>query len=222
VVELTKRVAVFRDSANQALSQIDQFKTAANQDRAAAAAVEAQLHKLTDDEAAKDAELVAAQYRLRDLERKLAEQAAASDRNRQLMAIASSSEMRDVIAARNLHIIDVVDVDNGVVRKPFGRVFYTEGKSLIFYAYDLSNTKGKQTFYAWGHKEGDPQTTRPLGALQNDDESQKRWVFRFNNAKVLGQIDSVYITLEPNDQPGERPQGKKLLKAFVGTPANHP
>src|SRR5215467_4192920 len=52
VAELAKRVAVFRDSANQALSQIDQFKTAANQDRAAAAAVEAQLHKLTDDEAA--------------------------------------------------------------------------------------------------------------------------------------------------------------------------
>lgn len=222
VAELTTRLAALRDSANQALAQVSRLQAAVINDHDAAAAAQAQLQKLRDDETAKDAEVVAAQYQLRDLERKLAEQVAAADRYRQLITVASSSELRDVISARNLHIVDVADVDNGGVRKPFGRVFYTEGKSLIFYVYDLSNLKGKQTFFAWGHKEGDPHTTHPLGALQNDDESQKRWVFRFNNAKVLAQIDSVYVTLEPSDEPGEKPRGKKLLKAFLGTPANHP
>ena len=222
VAELTTRVSAMRDSEDQQSSQVDQLQTAATRDHNNAMAAQSQLQKLKDDETAKDAELIAGQYRLHDLERKLTEQIAAADQYRQLMALASSSELKDVIAARNLHIIDVADVDNGGVRKPFGRVFYTEGKSLIFYAYDLSNAKGKQTFFAWGHKEGDPHTTRPLGALQNDDESQKRWVFRFNDAKVLAQIDSVYVTLEPSDKPGEKPRGKKLLNAFLGTPANHP
>jgi hypothetical protein len=222
VLELTTRLAASRNSESQALGQVSQLQTSVNNNHDLAAVAQAQLQKLKDDGTAKEAELVAAQYQLRDLERKLADQVAAADRYHQLMAVVSSSDLKDVIAARNLHIIDVADVDNGGVRKPFGRVFYTEGKSLIFYAYDLSNAKGRQTFFAWGHKEGDPHTTHPLGALQNDDESQKRWVFRFNDSKVLAQIDSVYVTLEPSDEPAEKPRGKKLLKAFLGTPPNHP
>jgi len=138
------------------------------------------------------------------------------------MAVSSSSEMRDVIASRNLHIIDVADVTNGGVQKPFGRVFYTEGKSLIFYAYDLVGPKGSQTFYAWGHREGDTNTTRALGSLRLDDPAQSRWIFKCSDAKVLAQIDSVYVTLEPNGKPGDKPKGKKILNAYLGTQANHP
>ena len=130
--------------------------------------------------------------------------------------------MRDVIASRNLHIVDVADVANSGVQKPFGRIFYTEGKSLIFYAYDLSGAKGTKTFYAWGHREGDTNTTQVLGALHLDDPAQRRWVFKSNDAKVLAQIDSVYVTLEPNAKPGEKPKGQKILTAYLGTPANHP
>lgn len=40
-------------------------------------------------------------------------------------------DIRDLMAARNLHIIDVFDADSGGRRKPpFGRIFYTEGKLL--------------------------------------------------------------------------------------------
>ena len=134
------------------------------------------------------------------------------------MAVTSGSEMRDVIGARNLHIIDVADVENEGVRKPFGRVFYTEGKSLIFYAYDLTGSKGKRTFFAWGHRDGDPHTPHALGVLHNDDPAQGRWAFRCNDAKVLAQIDSVYVTLEPTDKPGDKPRGKKLLNAFLERP----
>jgi hypothetical protein len=218
---LTEQIAGLKESANRDAGSLAQLQATANQRQDALISTQAQLQSLKDAQASKDGELVAAQYRMRELEGKLAEQAATTERERQLAALSSNSELRDVIASRNLHIIDVADVDHGGVRKPFGRVFYTEGKSLIFYAYDLSKTKGKQTFYAWGHKEGDPTSTA-LGALSNDDEAQKRWVFRFNDAKVLAKIDSVYITLEPNERPGDKPRGEELLKAFLGTPANHP
>ncbi len=220
--EVSQKIANLQDARNRDASELAQLKAAADESRNAATALDAQLRSLKDAQASKDADLVAAKYSLRDLENKLADQTAAAERDRQMMAVASGSEMRDVIGSRNLHIIDVADVENGGVRKPFGRVFYTEGKSLIFYAYDLSKTKGRQTFYAWGHREGDPHKIRALGALQNDDPAQGRWVFRFNDTKVLAQIDSVYVTLEPSEKPGDKPRGKKLLNAFLGTPANHP
>jgi hypothetical protein len=220
--EVSQKIASVQEARNRDASELAQLKAAADESRNAATALDAQLRSLKDAQASKDADLVAAQYHLRELEGKLADQTAVAQRDRELMAVASGSEMRDVIGSRNLHIIDVADVENGGVRKPFGRVFYTEGKSLIFYAYDLSKTKGRQTFYAWGHREGDPHTPRALGALDNDDPAQGRWVFRFNDAKVLAQIDSVYVTLEPNEKPGDKPRGKKLLNAFLGTPANHP
>lgn len=31
---------------------------------------------------------------------------------------------------------------NGATRKPFGRIFYTKDKSLIFYGYDLDQQPG--------------------------------------------------------------------------------
>jgi hypothetical protein len=220
--EVRQKITDVQDARNRDANELAQLKAAADESRNTATALEAQLRSLKDAQASKDADLVATQFHLHELEGKLADQTAAVERNRALMAVASGSEMRDVIGSRNLHIIDVADVENGGVRKPFGRVFYTQGKSLIFYAYDLSKTKGSQTFYAWGHRDGDPQTPRALGALQNDDPAQGRWVFRFSDTKVLTQIDSVYVTLEPTGKPGDKPKGKKLLNAFLGTPANHP
>ena len=42
------------------------------------------------------------------------------------------------MGARDLYVAEVYDVERtGETRKPYGRVFYTKGKSLIFYAYDL-------------------------------------------------------------------------------------
>ena len=183
---------------------------------------QAQIRSLKEAEDAKNADLVATQIQLRDLEGKLADQHVAAEREQALADVSSSSEMRDVIASRNLHIIDVADVANSGVQKPFGRIFYTEGKSLIFYAYDLSGAKGTKTFYAWGHREGDSNTTHALGSLHLDDPAQGRWVFKSNDAKVLAQIDSVYVTLEPTAKPGEKPKGQKILTAFLGTQANHP
>jgi len=218
--EAEGKLDVLQDAKNHGAAEVTSLRAAVEQARADAANAQMQLVRLKDVQAAQTADLVAAEYRAREAEDKLAEQVATIDRERQLLG--AGREIRDIIAARNLHIVDVADVSNSGVKKPFGRVFYTEGKSLVFYAYDLANTKGKQTFTAWGKREGEPNSTRVLGILLNDDQAQKRWAMRFSDPKVLAQIDSVFVTLEPSDKPGSSPKGKKLLNAYLGTPANHP
>jgi len=62
------------------------------------------------------------------------------------------------MGARSLYITDVVDVDkNGHTRKPFGRIFYTKGKSLVFYAFDLDQHRGlhNAAFQLWGQRGAD-------------------------------------------------------------------
>ena len=219
---LRQDIAALQSSRDQDASQIAQLKERSSQDQEATASAQAQLRSLQQSENAKTADLAATEIELRNLEGKLADQRTAAERERALSEVSSSSEMRDVIASRNLHIIDVADVTNSGVQKPFGRIFYTERKSLIFYAYDLAGAKGTKTFYAWGHREGDPNTTLALGSLRLDDPEQRRWIFKSNDTKVLSQIDSVYVTLEPTPNAGEKPKGQKILTAFLGTPANHP
>jgi len=219
---LRKDIAALQSSRDQDANQIAQFKARSQQDVDANASAQAELRSLKASENEKTADLAATEIQLRELEGKLADQRTAAQREEALAEVSSSSEMRDVIASRNLHIIDVADVTNNGVKKPFGRIFYTERKSLIFYAYDLAGAKGTKTFYAWGHREGDPNTTLALGSLHLDDPEQRRWVFKSNDAKVLSQIDSVYVTLEPTPTAGEKPKGQKILTAFLGTPANHP
>jgi hypothetical protein len=171
----------------------------------------------------KEGQLVAAEEENRELRSKLDEQTASADRERGLMA--DGREIRDLIAARNLHIIDVYDTNGeGRTQKSFGRVFYTEGKSLVFYAYDLPARRSdtKYAFYAWGKRDASEQGVRNLGIFYNDDQAQKRWVLQISDARVLSEIDSVFVTLEPSDHPGAHPRGRKLLSAYLGTPANHP
>jgi hypothetical protein len=219
---LRQDIAALKSGRDQDANQIAELKADSEQDQNASTSAQAQIRSLKASEDAKNADLVATQIQLRDLEGKLTDQRVAAEKEQALADVSSSSEMRDVIASRNLHIIDVADVANSGVQKPFGRIFYTEGKSLIFYAYDLSGAKGTKTFYAWGHREGDNNTTHALGSLRLDDPAQGRWVFKSNDAKVLAQIDSVYVTLEPTAKPGEKPKGQKILSAFLGTQANHP
>jgi hypothetical protein len=66
---------------------------------------------------------------------------------------ARGSDVRDLVVARNFNIIDVHDRDgNGKSQRAFGRIFYTEGKSLIFDAYDVSDPiklDAKVSVYVW-------------------------------------------------------------------------
>ena len=57
--------------------------------------------------------------------------------------LTSDRDIRELMGARKLYIADVFDVDSDShTRKPFGRVFYTQSKSLVFYAFDLDHQPG--------------------------------------------------------------------------------
>jgi hypothetical protein len=166
--------------------------------------------------------LVEKEQRIRDLSAETTKQNLAAEREQELNAAAT--DVRELMAARNLHIIDVADVDGrGKARKSFGRVFYVEGQSLLFYAFDLGEigAPSKVLFQAWGQQEGTTWRPRNLGVFRVDDQAQKRWVLRVDDPKVLASIDSLFVTVEPS--PGaDQPTGRRLIYAYLNTPANHP
>jgi hypothetical protein len=157
--------------------------------------------------------------------------AAARDQDRRLkdseQYLASDRDIRELMGARKLYIADVFDVDSGSrTRKPFGRVFYTESKSLIFYAFDLDRQPGVQnasSFQVWGGKDGWSRENRAtnLGILYMDSESNRRWVLRLQDPKQLAEIDAVFVTVEPHGG-SQKPTGKPFLYALLRREANHP
>lgn len=192
--------------------------------RASEAGLEHELAKVKATNSDRTAELVLVRSENQDLRDKLNTQTVSVDHERELMA--DGREIRDLIAARNLHIIDVYDTNGeGKTQKAFGRVFYTEGKSLVFYAYDLSphhTEDGKYAYAAWGKRDSSQQVVRNLGIFFNDDQKQRRWVLTITDPRVLSEIDSVFVTLEPTDKLGVHPSGKSLLSAYLGSSPNHP
>jgi hypothetical protein len=171
-----------------------------------------------------DALLIAAQEsRLKDRSDQLREQTQALDQQKELLAV--DRDIRDIMTARNLHIIDVSDHDSkGRTRRPLGRIFYTENKSLIFYAFELDDKRvlnSNYAFQAWGYRESNDQTARSLGIFYIDDQKQKRWALKFDDPRILQQIDAVFVTIEP---PGgsKKPTGQKLLYAYLKGKPNHP
>lgn len=160
---------------------------------------------------------------VKQMETELADANESMDRAKKLLA--ADHDIRDLMGARNLHITDVYDVDlRGRTKKPFGRVFYTENKSLIFYAFDLNkqkNASADRTFQVWGYQEAGLRSAQSLGILFQDDQKQNRWVLKFNDPAVLAAIDAVFVTAEP---PGgsQKPTGEKLLYAYLNSKANHP
>ncbi len=171
-----------------------------------------------------DASVIARQEsQLLETEEKLAAATNAMDRDRKLLV--ADRDIRDLMAARNLRIIDVFDVDaKGKTRKPFGRVFFTEGKSLIFYAFDLGNDQpGLQSaaYQAWGSEGSFERGIRSLGIFYRDDQRANRWVLKFSDPDVLAEIDSVFVTTEPAGG-SKKPTGGRLLAAYVKASLNHP
>jgi hypothetical protein len=219
-----QRASALQQSSADASQLVANLRQELELARSSHTKTEAELADLRSIQGANEAVTLAEQQEILELNQKLREQSASVERERQLLS--AGREIRDLISARNLHIIDVYDTDShGKTSRAFGRVFYTEGRSLVFYAYDLSAQhpeSGKYAFYVWGKRDGAPRDVKNLGALNRDDQLQKRWVLTITDPKVLAEIDSVFVTLEPTEEPGKLPTGKRLLSAFLGSPANHP
>jgi len=160
---------------------------------------------------------------IRDLHGQLRDQEQAVGKQEELLA--HDRDIRELMGARDLYIAEVYDVArDGQTQKPYGRVFYTKGKSLIFYAYDLdqqSGLKSASTFQAWGSHGPDRQQATSLGVFYEDNLAKKRWVLKFDDPKKLEQINAVFVTVEPNGG-SHKPSGKRLLFAYLKVDPNHP
>jgi TolA-binding protein len=165
----------------------------------------------------------ALEAKITDLNRLLHDREATVDQQEELLA--HDRDIRDLMGARDLYVAEVYDVaGTGETKKPYGRVFYTKGKSLIFYAYDLDQQaalKNASTFQAWGRRGPDRQQALNLGLFYVDNASKKRWVLRFDDPKALAQIDAVFVTVEPNGG-SHKPSNKPLLFAYLHIEPNHP
>jgi hypothetical protein len=139
--------------------------------------------------------------------------------------LASDRDIRELMGARKLYIADVFDVDSrSRTQKPFGRVFYTQRKSLIFYAFDLDHQsvlRNASAFQAWGLKDTNEGKPLNLGIFYMDSESNRRWVLRIDDPKQLAEIDSVFVTVEPQGG-SQKPTGKPFLYTLLRKEANHP
>jgi chromosome segregation ATPase len=84
-------------------------------------------------------------------------------------------DIRELIGARDLYIAEIHDVSgNGETNKTYGRIFYTRGKRLVFYAYDLDAQHSLQqasSFQAWGRRgPNKEQSPKPRGLLRRQSE----------------------------------------------------
>ena len=168
------------------------------------------------------ASLVEQQTRITELTNRLRIASATLDMERQLAA--AGKDVRELMVARQLHVIDVHDNDrSGKPRKAFGRVFLAEGKSLTFYAFDLNEDgifNAKRGFQVWAVSETAKNSARSLGLLHVDAKAPGRWVLRVENPDLVKEVSSVFVTAE-SAAGGKQPSGQKMLYAYLGEP-NHP
>jgi hypothetical protein len=161
--------------------------------------------------------------KVNELTKLLQDRESAIEQQEQMLA--HDRDIRELMGARDLYIAEVYDVgDGGETKKPYGRVFYTRGKSLIFYAYDLdqqAQLKRANTFQAWGRRGPDRQHAVNLGIFYEDNASKKRWVMKCADPRSLAQIDGVFVTVEPNGG-SHKPSDKTLLFAYLKVNPNHP
>lgn len=161
--------------------------------------------------------------KVNDLTRLLRDREAALDQKDELLA--HDRDIRELMGARDLYIAEVHDVArDGHTQIPYGRVFYTKGKSLIFYAYDLdrqTELKRANTFQAWGRRGADREQAVNLGVFYEDSSGKKRWILKCEDSKTLAEIDAVFVTVEPNGG-SHKPSGKSLLFAYLKVDPNHP
>lgn len=206
VIEERASLAQKFDSAQASLqktqAELDSVRQLRSQDQVRAASFESQI---------------------KDLNGQLREREQTANKQEELLA--HDRDIRELMGARDLYIAEVYDVArDGATQKAYGRVFYTKGKSLVFYAYDLdrqTSVKNASTFQAWGRRGPDKQQALNLGIFFEDSATNKRWVLKFDDPKTLEQIDAVFVTVEPNGG-SHKPSGKPLLFAYLKVDSNHP
>jgi hypothetical protein len=215
----TDSLASQRDALARRLEETEQFLKKVKED----------LNGIEDERRKAQLRTASLETTIDDLSTRLRERDETAKRDEEFLA--SDRDVRELMGARQLYIADVFDVDqNGKKRSSFGRVFYTKGKSLIFYAFDLdqqpayrdAKAPASKTFEVWGTDGEDNAKPIGLGVFYMDSEANRRWVFKSDNPKVLAQVNAVFVTVESKDG-SKQPSGKPFLYAYLRTaPTNHP
>jgi hypothetical protein len=219
------RLQVERLSAvlQQTESEKSVMASTSEEEKATIANQRAQGDNLSRERAEMLSEMVNLESQVRNLTASIQEKTADLEREHQLMTL--TKDVRQLMGARSLHILDVHDVGGGGKEaKAFGRGFYAEGQSLVFYAFNLPSEGGnhaKYTFQAWGQREPGPQSVRNPGTFEVDDHDQRRWVLTVNDPHLLAGIDSVFVTSESLSDSKE-PRGEKVMYAYLAGQPNHP
>ena len=212
-----------RDRERLLQSSLDAFQASKSNLETENTELSARISRLTDDLRKSQEESTGLSARNEALSQETLSKVKYVERQQKLLA--TDHDIRDILGSRSLHIIDVYDVSGqGELERPFGRIFYTEGRSLIFYAFDLDLQKGLKrsaVFQAWGQKGEAKESPRSLGTFYMDDSAQNRWVLKVDDNKALSRIDYVYVT-DSSRKETAKPKGKPLLSAFLNGPANHP
>jgi len=199
---LLQKLDTAQASLQKTQAQLDSLQSQRTQDESRADSLEAQVNDL--------------HAQLREGEQTM---------GKQEDLLAHDRDVRELMGARDLYIAEIYNVaDDGVMQKPYGRVFYTKGKSLIFYAYDLDQEAGVRTastFQAWGQRGPDRRQALNLGIFYQDNAAKKRWVVKFDDSKTLEQINAVFVTVEPNGG-SHQPSGNPLLFTYLKIGPNHP
>jgi hypothetical protein len=180
--------------------------------------LQGQLRQTLDERTSDLMQTASLQRRIDDLNSQVEEQ-------RTLLT--SDRDIRELMGARDLFIADVFDIArDGTTKMPFGRVFYTKNKSLVFYAFDLDKqqdvrTKTDVAFQVWGQNDTDKRQALNLGIFYMDNQANRRWVLKFDDPSVLERINAVFVTVEPSGG-SPKPSGKQLLYAYLEAQPNHP
>jgi hypothetical protein len=225
-----KRKIAEEERANSDLSarlaerdvSLEGLRVAATETQKQLATAQTTIASLTDKNDQVFGELLTERIRSKNLSEDLRGEKTLMNQERELSA--ATKEVRGLMGARRLYMVDVYDGDDPArANRSFGRVFYTEGKSLIFYAFDLDKIKSSKhiTFQAWGERGKDAGSIRHLGDFYIDDVAQKRWVMKVNDPERLKNIDAIFVTVESGKSTG-KPMGSKLLYAYLGGQPNHP
>src|ERR1700733_2978161 len=216
--------SIQNDEAEKQQSAQDRSTLAQKLDNAQASLqkTQAKLDSLEQQRAGDQARAQSLEAQVNDLHAQLHDREEARSKEEDFLA--HDRDVRELMGARDLHISDIYNVaQDGVTQKPYGRVFYTEGKSLIFYAYDLdqqSGLKNARAFQAWGRRGPDRGQALNLGIFYEDSAAKKRWVVKFDDAKTLAQIDAVFVTVEPAGG-SQKPSGRPLLFTYLRIGPNH-
>jgi hypothetical protein len=214
---LGTELAAAREQLDQKGNELRQANSVAQQSGDSLKALQAQLKEAV-------ARTTAEENQVEQLQRKLTHRSE-EDAVASAVPALPDGDATDIFGARDLHIVDVYDVDaTGKTKRGFGRVYFVEKKLLLFYAFDLQDKQHQRSasgFQAWGYRQGNEGKPQNLGLFLMDDPTLSRWVLKVNNTSVLERIDAVFVTLEPpNGSPS--PRGRKLLYANLGGPPNHP